>query len=183
MPQADAPIGAALLVDDDSAFRITMQSALRRRGILTRTAATVAEGLALLEDDAVDLVVLDYRMPQEDGLAALEQYRARSPDTTIVMLTGFGDIPLAVTALRRGADLFLTKPIEVDRLLAEVQEARAEPRASTHLPMPPPSLNLEQMERHAITAAMHQSGGLVARAARLLGINRRTLQRKLKRMR
>lgn len=173
-------IEAALLVDDDSAFRITMQSALRRRGILARTAATVAEGLALLEDDPVDLVVLDYRMPHEDGIAALEQYRVRSPETTIVMLTGFGDIPLAVMALRRGADLFLTKPIEVDRLLSEVAEARAEPRATAHLPAPALSLNLDELERHAITAAMQQSGGLVARAARLLGINRRTLQRKLK---
>ena len=175
-------IETALLVDDDSAFRITMQSALRRRGIVTRTAATVTEGLALIEDDPVDLVVLDYRMPEEDGIGALEKYRSRSSDTTIVMLTGFGDIPLAVTALRRGADLFLTKPIEIDRLLAEVSEARAEPRASLHLPMPAPSLNLDELERNAITAAMHQSGGLVARAARLLGINRRTLQRKLKRM-
>jgi two-component system, response regulator RegA len=183
MALTDAAVSTALLVDDDAAFRITMQSALRRRGILAKTAATVAEGLTLLEDDPVDLVILDYRMPQEDGLAAIEKYRGRRPDTTIVMLSGYGDIPLAVTALRRGADLFLTKPIEVDRLLSEVLEARSEPRATAHLPMPPLSLNLEQMERHAITAAMHQSGGLVARAARLLGINRRTLQRKLKRMR
>jgi two-component system, response regulator RegA len=176
-------VETVLVVDDDSAFRITLQSALRRRGIVARTAATVAEGLALLEDDPVDLVILDYRMPGEDGLSALEKYRARAPETTIVMLTGFGDIPLAVTALRRGADLFLTKPVEIDRLLSEVDEAKAEPRASGHLPMPALALNLDELEKSAITAAMQKSGGLVARAARLLGINRRTLQRKLKKMR
>ncbi len=170
----------ALLVDDDHAFRTTLQAALRRRGINTRTAATVEEGHILLEEQPVDLVILDYRLPQGDGISGLDRYRRACPEAVIIMLTGFGDIPLAVEAVRRGADLFLTKPIEVDRLLRDAEQARAEQRSS-HLPGPTTTLNLDVVERDTIAAAMHQSGGIVARAAKLLGIDRRTLQRKLRR--
>lgn len=171
---------SALLVDDDHAFRTTLQSAFRRRGIHTRTAATVQEGLILLEDEAVDLVVLDHRLPQADGLTGIPRYREASPDAVIVMLTGHGDIPLAVDAIRRGADLFLTKPIEVDRLLNEARNVAIDDKARARLSSP--SLNLEEMEKDAISRAMRQSGGIVTEAAKLLGIDRRTLQRKLRRM-
>jgi two-component system, response regulator RegA len=171
---------SALLVDDDHAFRTTLQSALRRRGIHTRTAATVQEGLILLEDESVDLVVLDHRLPQADGLSGIPRYREASPEAVIVMLTGHGDIPLAVDAIRRGADLFLTKPIEVDRLLAEARNVAIDEKSRARLSSP--SLNLEEIEKDAISRAMRQSGGVVTEAAKLLGIDRRTLQRKLRRM-
>lgn len=171
---------SALLVDDDHAFRTTLQSAFRRRGIRTRTAATVQEGLILLEDEPVDLVVLDHRLPQADGLSAIQRYREACPDAVIVMLTGHGDIPLAVVAMRRGADLFLTKPIEVDRLLTEAKAVSVDAKAQTRTSAP--SLNLEEIEKDAISRAMRQSGGVVTEAAKLLGIDRRTLQRKLRRM-
>lgn len=173
-------IERALLVDDDHAFRTTLQSALRRRGIHARTAATVQEGLILLEDEPVDLIVLDHRLPQADGLSGIPRYREACPNAVIVMLTGHGDIPLAVVAMRRGADLFLTKPIEVDRLLAEAKSVSVEQKAAARASSP--SLNLEEIERETISRAMRQSGGVVTEAAKLLGIDRRTLQRKLRRM-
>lgn len=171
---------SALLVDDDHAFRTTLQSAFRRRGIRTRTAATVQEGLILLEDEPVDLIVLDHRLPQADGLSGIPRYREACPDAVIVMLTGHGDIPLAVVAMRRGADLFLTKPIEVDRLLTEAKAVSVDQKAQARAAAP--SLNLEEIEKDAISRAMRQSGGVVTEAAKLLGIDRRTLQRKLRRM-
>jgi two-component system response regulator RegA len=175
-------IETALLVDDDAAFRTTLQLALRRRGVQARTAATVDEGLIALEDAPADLVVLDNRMPHGDGMTSLERFRARAPLAVILMLTGFGEIPLAVQAVRSGADAFLTKPLEADRLLAEAEAIRAQPRRGDHLPAIASTLNLEAVEREAITAAMRQTGGVVAQAAKVLGIDRRTLQRKLRRM-
>ena len=177
-----ARIETALLVDDDDAFRTTLALALRRRGVRARTAATIDEGLLALEDGPVDLVVLDYRMPHGDGLTAVERYRTRYPEVILLMLTGFGDIPLAVAAVRKGADAFLTKPIDADRLLREAEAIREQPRTGQHLPLPRGTLNLEAVEKEAINAALRQSSGVVARAAKLLGIDRRTLQRKLKRM-
>ncbi|WP_437673719.1 response regulator transcription factor [Sorangium sp. So ce131] len=177
-------IETALLVDDDDAFRTTLQGALRRRGVVARTAATIDEGLVALEYEPVDLVVIDYRMPRGDGLSALAQYRRLQPDAAIVMLTGFGDIPLAVAAMREGADTLLSKPVDADRLLREaagLRERQRPPPSSAPTP-PPGSLKLDELEREAIRAALRESGGVVATAAKLLGIDRRTLQRKLKKL-
>jgi len=177
-------IETALLIDDDDAFRTTLQGALRRRGVQARTAATVEEGLVAAEDAAVDLVVIDYRMPRSDGLSALPRFRRSCPDAAIVMLTGFGDIALAVAAVREGADTLLTKPIDADRLLREATSLFDRPRPS--LSMPPSSsrttYKLDELERDAINAALKDAGGVIAVAAKLLGIDRRTLQRKLKKL-
>jgi two-component system response regulator RegA len=173
-------ITTALLVDDDDAFRTTLQGALRRRGVRAATAATIAEGLVALEDEPVDLVVLDYRLPQADGLSALGRYRRVAPHAVIIMLTGFGDIPLAVAAVKEGADTLLTKPVDADRLLREAEALRDRPRAATGVPQG--AYNLDELERETIRAALQSCGGVIASAAKLLGIDRRTLQRKLKRI-
>ncbi len=176
-------IRTALVVDDDAPFRTTLQGALRRRGLTARTAATVAEAAVALEDEPIDLVIVDYRMPGEDGLAALVRFRRLRPEATIAMLTGHGDIPLAVSAVREGADTFFTKPVDVDRLLSECDALAERQRgAPAHLPAPSGLLKLDELERQAIAAALRQSDGVVAAAARLLGIDRRTLQRKLKKL-
>jgi two-component system response regulator RegA len=175
-------IQTALVVDDDDAFRTTLQGSLRRRGVRARTAATVEEGLVVLEEEPVDLVTVDYRMPRGDGLSALARFRRVRPDAVIVLLTGFGDIPLAVAAVKEGADSVVGKPVDADRLLRDAEEIRARPRTAGHLPLPQGSFNLEEMERETIKAALAQCGGVVASAAKLLGIDRRTLQRKLKRL-
>ncbi len=175
-----ARIQSALLVDDDHAFRMTLQLALRRRGVQARTAATAEEGLIALEQAPADLVVIDNRMPHGDGMSALSRYRAQAPDSVIIMLTGYADIPLAVSAVRKGADLFLPKPIDADKLLREAEAILDQPRGASHLP-PVRNLNLKEVERETISAALQQSGGVIAHAAELLGIDRRTLQRKLKR--
>ncbi len=175
-------IASALLVDDDTAFRCALQGALRRRGVRAVTAASVEEGAHLLEDESVDLVAVDFRMPGTDGLGAIARYRKLAPDAAIIMLTGFGDIPLTVAAMREGADTLLTKPVDVDRLL---REAAAIPAVERDVARPPPSsrtYRLEEVERETIEAALHNAGGVVATAAKMLGIDRRTLQRKLKRI-
>ena len=173
----------ALVVDDDAPFRTTLQGALRCRGLVARTAATVAEAAVALEDEPVDLVLVDYRLPGEDGLAAVSRFRRLRPESVIAMLTGHGDIPLAVSAVREGADAFFTKPVDVDRLLTECDGLADRRRASPALaPSGAGVLKLDELERQAILAALKQSDGGVAAAARLLGIDRRTLQRKLKKL-
>jgi two-component system response regulator RegA len=174
-------IETALLVDDDDAFRTTLQNSLRRRGVAARTAATTEEGLFAVEDAPVDLVVIDQRMPRGDGLSALGRFRRALPNAVIVMLTGFGDIPLAVDAVREGADTLLTKPVDPDQLLKIASDLRGQARAAS-LPRGTLSFNLGEMEREAIKAALRECGGNVMRAASLLGIDRRTLQRKLKKI-
>jgi two-component system, response regulator RegA len=174
-------IGSALLVDDDTAFRLALQGALRRRGVRALTAASVEEGARLLEDDSADLIAIDFRMPNVDGLAAIGRYRKLAPESAIIMLTGFGDIPLTVAAMREGADTLLTKPVDVDRLLREAAAIPVD-REAGRPPASARTLRLEEVERETIEAALSNSGGVVATAAKMLGIDRRTLQRKLKRL-
>jgi len=175
-------ITSALLVDDDDAFRRALQGALRRRGVKAITAATVEEGLVLAGDETVDLISLDQRMPGGDGLAAISRFRAICPDAVILMLTGFGDIPLTVAAMREGANTLLTKPIDADRLLREASALGASAdRDAAPTSTGPRSYRLDDLERRTIEAALHDAGGVVATAAKMLGIDRRTLQRKLRR--
>ena len=76
-------IASALLIDDDDAFRVALQGALRRRGLRALTAATVTEALHILEDAPIDLVAIDFRMPETDGLQAIAKVRALQPDAVI----------------------------------------------------------------------------------------------------
>jgi two-component system response regulator RegA len=179
-------IETALLIDDDDAFRTMLQGSLRRRGVRARTAATVAEGLVALEYEPADLVVVDYRMPRQDGLGALTEIRRLQPEAVVIMLTGYGDIPLAVAAVKAGADTLLTKPVDADRLMREAVALLDRPRGGggggAGAPIDVQVYNLDELEREAIRKAMVQSGGVVASAAKLLGIDRRTLQRKLRRI-
>jgi two-component system response regulator RegA len=181
-------ISSALLVDDDTGFRCALQGALRRRGVRALTAATVEEGYRLLEDEAVDLIAVDHRMPHDDGLTAIGRFRRVRPESVIIMLTGFGDIPLTVAAMREGADTLLTKPVDVDRLLREAAaippHAPADTATRTAASGPPSTktYRLEDIERETIEAALTDAGGVVVTAAKMLGIDRRTLQRKLRRI-
>lgn len=180
-------IASALLIDDDDAFRVALQGALRRRGLRALTAATVTEALHILEDAPIDLVAIDFRMPETDGLSAIAKVRALQPEAVIVMITGFGDIPLTVAAMREGADTLLTKPVDADRLLEEARacaeraapSSKRNPDAAT--PAKGTTYRLDELERETIEKALNDAGGVVATAAKMLGIDRRTLQRKMRR--
>lgn len=182
-------IASALLIDDDDAFRCALQGALRRRGLRALTAATVPEALHLLEDAPIDLVAIDFRMPETDGLQAIAKVRALQPDAVIVMITGFGDIPLTVAAMREGADTLLTKPVDADRLLEEARACaeRVAPSSkrggdvANAKGAKGATYRLDELERETIEKALNDAGGVVATAAKMLGIDRRTLQRKMRR--
>ncbi|MFO0617847.1 MAG: DNA-binding response regulator [Polyangiaceae bacterium] len=176
-------IGSALLIDDDDGFRVALQGALRRRGLRALTAATVSEALHILEDAPIDLVAIDFRMPETDGLQAIAKVRALQPDAVIVMITGFGDIPLTVAAMREGADTLLTKPVDADRLLEEARACaeRAAPSSKRSPDAGKATYRLDELERETIEKALNDAGGVVATAAKMLGIDRRTLQRKMRR--
>lgn len=106
-----------LVVDDEESIRFGLSRLLAQRGASCETAATMAEALAALERVRPDLVLLDLRLPDAEGLSALEKIRAPRSDMRVVMMTGFGTIETAVAAVRAGAEDFLTKPVETGHLL------------------------------------------------------------------
>src|SRR4051794_1542312 len=99
-----------LIVDDDESVRDVISVLLREEGYNCTVANGPEMALDLAAAEETPLVISDMKMPGKDGLWLLENFRARFPDTAVIMLTGFGDTEAAVDCLRRGAVDYLLKP-------------------------------------------------------------------------
>jgi len=113
-----------LLVDDDAAYRASMQRLLKADGLRLVEAAGGPEALALLGAQGVNLALLDVQMPGMDGLELLRRIRESSPALPVIMLTAFGDLQVVVDAMKAGASDFLEKSASPHALLARVTQAR-----------------------------------------------------------
>ena len=107
-----------LIVEDDELFGERLSRACTARGLEVRVARTAAEAQALSREDPPELVLLDLRIGQDSGLALVPMFKAMDPETRIVVLTGYGSVATAVQAVRQGALDYLTKPADVDEILA-----------------------------------------------------------------
>ncbi len=105
-----------LVVDDDTAVLFGLTHYLDRIGFEPTQAQSLAEARQHIHEHQFDIIMLDMRLPDGDGLEWIPNLREMLPDVAIVVITGYGDIPLAVEAMRRGADHFLTKPVNLDDL-------------------------------------------------------------------
>jgi two-component system, chemotaxis family, CheB/CheR fusion protein len=120
---ADGPLPTVFVVDDDRTLRDALQELLREHG---HTAAVYASGEAFLAADGPGregCLVVDAVMPGMGGIALLEQLRAKNHGRPAIMITGHGDIAMAVRAMKAGASDFLEKPIRPDELLASIERA------------------------------------------------------------
>ena len=114
-----------ILVDDDPHLRQALSQTLDLAGLKV-VALADAQGLAdRIEADWPGVVVSDIRMPGIDGLQLLEQLHGRDSELPVLLITGHGDVPLAVQAMRAGAYDFLEKPFATDALLDSVRRALA----------------------------------------------------------
>lgn len=167
-----------LLIDDDHGFRATLSLALRRRGCDVLAAASRAEALAQALDAGVSSVLLDMRLSSSSGMQLIPELRSLLPQARLIILTGYGSIPNAVAAVRLGADDYLLKPASADQILAALQGVGASaPRPSAaNIP------SLGRLEWEHIQRVLHECGGNISHTAEALGIDRRTLQRKLSKM-
>ena len=117
---------SVLLVDDDRSFSSLAQAALTREGWPVRLARRLHEARAAQEADAPDVVVLDRRLPDGDGLDFLTSLRVQLPDAPVLMVTAHGDIQSAVEAIRAGAADYIAKPVELADLALRVRRAFGE---------------------------------------------------------
>jgi DNA-binding NtrC family response regulator len=119
-----------MLVDDEERFLETTSKVLARKGYQALTAGSGPQALDLLLSHEVDVVVLDVKMPDMGGLAVLREIKFRFPLVEVIILTGHGAIETAVEGMKIGAFDYLTKPCDIDDLIAKAQDAFARKRAT-----------------------------------------------------
>ena len=171
----DAP--SILVVDDDDVFRQRLARALRERGYEVHEAADCAAAVARASLESPELVLLDLRLPDGSGLEVVRALRAIDPLTRIVVLTSYGSIATALDAVRLGAVHYLTKPADVEDILAAFARADGPPAILAAVPGDP--LSLARVEWEHLSRVLADAGGNISEAARRLGLHRRSLQRKL----
>lgn len=118
------------VVDDDRDFRETLRLPLEAGGYAVETFSTANEFLDGWKDGGAGCLLLDVRMPGLSGIALQEELVRRGIDLPIIFLTGYGEVPTAVRALKLGAVDFLQKPFEEPVLLARIGEAMEKERAA-----------------------------------------------------
>lgn len=115
-----------LLVDDEKDFLESMSERMRLRGMDVTTASSAKEALALIEIDVFDAVILDFQLPEMDGMAVLKKIKAKHPEAQIILLTGHASLERGVEAIKIGASDFLEKPADIEALSKKIKEAKAE---------------------------------------------------------
>ena len=176
MPDLEARIAALpdkslLLLDDDQALRTRMGRALESRGFQVVLAASVAEAMQILRDQAPAFGVFDMRLEDGNGVKVVEVMRDRRPDARIVMLTGYGAIATAVAAVKAGAVDYLSKPADADDVVKALLAVGDAPEPPEN-PMSADRVRWEHIQR-VYELCDHN----VSETARRLGMHRRTLQR------
>jgi two-component system response regulator RegA len=135
--------------------------------------------LPLIEEREPDLVLVDLRLASGSGLDVVAQIRQKDATASVIMLTGYGSIATALSATKLGADDYISKPADVDQILAAYEKLARDDVSTQNDELSAPSL--ARVEWEHIQRVLADSGGNISKAARILGIHRRSLQRKLDR--
>ena len=144
MPEVDQPLNfqvsapsaiasstsaSILVIDDEAAIRESLEVLLTLEGFGIRTAIDGEQGLRILEQENFDLVLLDLALPGQSGLELLPQIKERQPEMPVIMITAYGTVDNVVEAIRAGAENFVQKPWDNEKLMADIRSAVARHRA------------------------------------------------------
>jgi two-component system response regulator RegA len=161
-----------LIVEDDKAFLERLARAMEARGFMVRTSESVADGLAQISRAAPAFAVVDLRLGDGNGLDVVSALKRQRPDARAIVLTGYGNIATAVTAVKLGAVDYLAKPADADDV---VNALMATGSAKTEPPQNPMSADRVRWEH--IQRIYEMCNRNVSETARRLNMHRRTLQR------
>jgi two-component system response regulator RegA len=161
-----------LIVDDDKAFLNRLGRAMESRGFEVSTAGSVEEGQNLIRSSAPAFAVVDLRLEDGSGLDVIALLQELRPDARAVVLTGYGNIVTAVTAVKLGAIDYLAKPADADDVYAALLNTGKEKASPPENPMSADRVRWEHIQR-----IYELCGRNVSETARRLNMHRRTLQR------
>lgn len=161
-----------LIVDDDKPFLSRLARAMETRGFIVTCAQSVAEGLVAIAKEAPAFAVIDMRLMDGNGLDVISELKAKRPDTRAIILTGYGNIVTAVTAVKLGAFDYLAKPADADEIYAALMATRHDKAELPENPMSADRVRWEHIQR-----IYELCGRNVSETARRLNMHRRTLQR------
>ena len=169
-----------LLVDDDPLYLRTLQRSLARRGISSQTATNAEQAMELARQQPPSFVLLDLKLGNDSGLNLIQPLRSLQQDMRILLITGYASIATAVEAIKLGADDYLPKPATLPTILRALGiDTETEPAGNPVLEPPETMTPISRLEWEHIQQALLETGGNISAAARLLGMHRRSLQRKL----
>jgi DNA-binding NtrC family response regulator len=114
---------SVLVIEDEDVVRSALARRLEQQGYVVNATPTAAEGQKRLEEGTTDLVLLDYRLPDADGLKVLERIRREWPDVPVIMMTAFTNVETAIQAMRLGAHNYVSKPFTLDEMMVVVEKA------------------------------------------------------------
>jgi two-component system response regulator RegA len=161
-----------LIVEDDKSFLQRLARAMETRGFVVTTAETVADGLQQVEKSAPAFAVVDMRLGDGTGLDVISALKRRRPDARGIVLTGYGNIATAVTAVKLGAVDYLSKPADADDVVAALLALDGKKAEPPENPMSADRVRWEHIQR-----IYELCGRNVSETARRLNMHRRTLQR------
>ncbi|ADP69535.1 response regulator receiver protein [Rhodomicrobium vannielii ATCC 17100] len=161
-----------LIVDDDKPFLSRLAKAMEARGYAVRTAETLEAGKQAIREAAPAYAVVDMRLDDGNGLEVIKLLRETRPDCRSLVLTGYGNIATAVTAVKLGAVDYLSKPADAEDILAALT-ASGETK-----PKPPENpMSADRVRWEHIQRVYELCNRNVSETARRLHMHRRTLQR------
>jgi len=161
-----------LIVDDDTSFLQRLARAMEGRGFTVTTADSVAEGLSQLELASPAFAVVDMRLGDGNGLDVIAALKRRRPDSRVIILTGYGNIATAVTAVKLGAVDYLSKPVDADDVVNALLALEGKSPEPPENPMSADRVRWEHIQR-----VYELCNRNVSETARRLNMHRRTLQR------
>jgi len=161
-----------ILVDDDRAFVLRLARAMETRGFEVRVAHSVAEGMDLIRQKAPAFAIVDMRLEDGNGLDVIAELAKIRSDARTIVLTGYGNIATAVTAVKLGAVDYLAKPADAD----EVTDALLAP-PNEKAPPPENPMSADRVRWEHIQRVYELCNRNVSETARRLNMHRRTLQR------
>jgi DNA-binding NtrC family response regulator len=142
--------GSVLIIDDEAAIRESLQTLLEFEGYSVDTANDGMEGLARIAERPFDLILLDFALPERNGIEILQEIRERDSELPVIMITAYGTVENAVNAMQAGATNFIQKPWDNEKLLADVRTAVGRRRAEEEVIQLKRALKLRYNFEHII---------------------------------